>query len=96
MVADNFAICPKCEKQVLNEKEKLKQKVNEAYGKVSASEYLALVNESENSLPSETTLGENYEIGIYEGELELFISYRCSCSVCGFSHSFRHTDPIAL
>lgn len=95
MSADNWAVCPKCEIQALEEKEKLNQKTTEAYGKVSASEYLELVSESKNSSPRETTLRENYEIGI-EGKLELSISYSCNCYVCGFSHSFRYTDPITL
>jgi len=95
MSADNWAICPKCEKL---EKESInlkRKKADDSYGKVSKEEYEMLNFEASQTPQLHQTLRENYEIGINENG-EFMIVYRCSCKTCGFSKNFRHEETMRL
>lgn len=92
MSADNWTYCPKCHaadeaKSVANQKQ-----VAESYGKVAAEEYLKRVAALTTKPERDETLREDYEIGIYKGEFS--VSYSASCSVCKFSHSFKHKKKV--
>ena len=92
MSADNWAICPRCKKKTEQAQAALLGRVETDYGKIAASEYLELVEQSKQPLNLEHTLREDWEIGIYEGEFR--VSYSASCETCGFSHEFEHRQPV--
>ena len=83
MSADNWTDCPKCSK-------KLKEQIEQSYGKVSPEEYQKLLKLSSEY---QDDLGEYYQIYMdYLGELS--ISYRCSCRRCGFEFKFDHKENV--
>lgn len=92
MSANNWRVCPKCIAERAAEKVVAEQVAAKAYGKVSADEYLKLLEAAEDQgAVLEETLREDYEI--YTSESGRFVvSYGCSCSHCGFEHSFSHTE----
>lgn len=86
MSADNWATCPKCKQEV-------EDKAKNAYGKVSESEYLAILkahNDTQSGLRQD--LREDWEIGIYDGVFE--VSYFASCEKCGFEFSYSHKEKV--
>ena len=92
MSADNWAVCPKCKEKAERAQAKLLSRVETDYGKIAASEYLELVEQSQQPVEELHTLREDWEIGIWKGEFR--ISYGASCKECGFSHSFEHKQPV--
>lgn len=92
MSADNWAVCPKCWEDRNREQEKLQTKVDEAYGKVTSKEYLAMLHRLENPPKLENTLREEYELGILDGEF--YVRYKGSCRVCGFSYEYKQDVPL--
>ena len=80
MSADNWAICPVCHKKWVAP--------TSLYGKVSEDEYKKSLEKP--PVEEEPTMREDYEIGTDETGV-LVISYRCSCTVCGFRGVFETT-----
>lgn len=101
MGADNWAICPKCQKTAEEKQEKLKTKIEESYGKVSREEYAAMVEkfgDVEILLDSPSnearTLSEYYELGIVGDVFE--ISYHAHCKACEFDKKYDHIETLEL
>lgn len=100
MSANNWTECPKC--RVLADAEKLaKQKAAaEAYGKVSPEEWQRMTKEADASGDLDETLREDWEIGLWKnrktGIQEFYASFSASCEVCGFSHKFKHEEPLSI
>lgn len=92
MSADNWTTCPKCLAADAAKSDANRKQVAESYGKVASEEYLKRVAALTKGPALEDTLREDYEIGIYKGEF--FVSYTGSCSVCKFSHSFKHKEKV--
>ena len=92
MSADNWTVCPKCKEKVEQAQAELLDRVETDYGKVVASEYLELVEQSQQPIEEQHTLREDWEIGIWKGEF--CVSYRASCEECGFSHEFEHKRSV--
>jgi hypothetical protein len=92
MSADNWAICPKCKEKAKRMHVNLLNRIETDYGKVTANEYLELIEQSKQSIEEEHTLREDWEIGIWNNEF--FVSYRASCSVCKFSYNFKYKEEI--
>lgn len=93
MSADNWAICPRCKHNAEVAKEKQIKKANNAYGKVEPEKYLALRTEAEKKLEIDTTLREDYRIGI-NSDGEFYVSYFGICSHCGFQFDYDHKQKI--
>lgn len=93
MSADNWTICPNCKQNLLDEKERKQNELNEKYGKISLDEYNLLQNEFEllNEKEMEYTLREDYQIGIKRENFN--IEYRSRCSQCQFSFIYNHHVP---
>jgi len=89
MSADNWAVCPKCKINGEAEHAKAIEAAETMYGKVSANEYLKLLEKSKQPAKLDDTLREDYEIGILSHG-RFYASYGGSCEVCGFSYSFKH------
>lgn len=87
MSADNWAICPKCTEKALKNKVVASAKAKQAYGKVSADEYLELIKTANIEYEPEYTLREDYELGIFDGEF--YVNYHGNCQICGFN--FKHS-----
>ena len=86
MSASNWAVCPKCKQQA-------EDKIKDAYGRVSASEYQELLKARDAQLSGNSaTLREDWEIGIYNGVFE--VSYSASCTECGFEFSYSHNENV--
>ena len=85
MSADNWAICPKCKKANDKENNRRMLEAGEQYGKIPAEAFLKLSKEANVPVELETTLREDYEIGITETG-EFYISYAGRCRDCGFEH----------
>lgn len=95
MSADNWGVCPQCKK--LNDEKNKKRilDVVKKYGKVPPDEFVQLSKEANKPIMLEEHLREDYELGV--GENGFFeVSYRCSCDVCGFEHSFEHTKQLKV
>lgn len=95
MSADNWAICPKCEKDHRAAIVKLKLRAEQQYGQVSPEKYLELLRLSQNPLELKETLRENYCIQI-DNKGIFYINYSCSCQECGFSHNFEHEEQLNI
>ena len=85
MSADNWAICPKCEANDEIELENEAKWLEENYGKVDADNWLAARerHHAHQNLPTENTLREDYDIGVWDGEFH--VNYRGRCTKCGYT-----------
>ncbi len=83
MSADNWGLCPNCNKLA-------RQTRIAAYGKVSEDEYLALVEASESE---EHTLREDYEVWTDEDGV-FTVDYRCGCAICKFHFEYKYTQEL--
>lgn len=92
MSADNWAICPKCEKMNNKKRQSLASQIKESYGQLSENEDLEMVEKFKTPTMLEETLREDYKIGIWNNEF--CTSYFASCDKCGFEHSFNHKAKI--
>lgn len=92
MSADNYSRCPKCKRE--NEKEiiELEKKISDSYGKIPATEYLALLQQRDHPRVMEETLREDYEFFLNDELLQ--IRYSCSCSICKFEYKFERDIDI--
>lgn len=91
MSADNWAICPKCQRLADDNKEKLENKLERSYGKIPAEEYLNLLEESRQPVKLDFTLREDYEIGIQNNEF--YVRYKGNCK-CGFNYEYKYDKVI--
>jgi hypothetical protein len=85
MSADNWGVCPQCEKNIRETRKSL-------YGQVTESEYLRLVDKGKML---ESTLREDYEIGI-DQDGEFYVSYLGHCDMCGFEFSYEYKQQLEL
>jgi uncharacterized protein YbaR (Trm112 family) len=95
MSADNWAVCPQCKKKLEVEQEKRIRAPGENYGKVSKEEYERILQLAQQKLPETETLREDYEISVNAAGL-FYVSYGCSCDVCGFEHEFKTEKQLDL
>jgi len=92
MSADNWRICPVCVSNAKEERSKKCEKIMEEYGKIPRAEWKEKVDEAaEAEEKLEETLREDYELGI-QSDGKFFISFGCSCKVCGTMFSVRHEE----
>jgi hypothetical protein len=94
MSADNWATCPRCFKDALHERRDREQAAKDAYGKVPEHEWLKMKEDAKVSLPFGDDLREDYEMYM-EKDGTFKVVYKCSCSVCGFSFEYKHTERVA-
>lgn len=101
MSADNWRICPKCLAHAIEKRNaaihKATKAANEAYGKVSAVEFMKLdrvVKELElSTLPDAETFREDYNIGTYEdGRFTVDYCGECQERDCNFKVNFKHSE----
>ena len=92
MSANNWTYCPVCTGEAKAKIEAAEVNLTKIYGKVSAEDYMAAVQEArelrKSGVADAETLREDYEIGIVDGEFH--VSYRASCGICNFSFMFKH------
>jgi len=97
MSADNWAVCPRCEKKRQAKIRETEAEVAAAYGKVSVDKFDAMresLAELRTAEP-EPTFREDYEFyGVEAGVLR--IDYGGSCQVCGLEQEFHHAEPLAV
>lgn len=92
MSADNWSVCPRCRDRAKAEKIARAQAAVDAYGKVSAEEYAALVERSTEPLEPKETFREDYEFyGASGGTVTA--SYSGHCDVCGLGVDFQYEHP---
>lgn len=101
MSADNWAICPKCVENAERKASRALKNAERQYGKVDAGKYMELIEEARTLAKYDVeelrTLREDYEIGVVFdafSDAEFYVSYRGKCSVCGFSHEFKHSNQV--
>ena len=93
MSANNWGVCPKCREKAEQAHADLLSRIETDYGKVTATEYLELIEQSKQLIGlKEHTLREDYEIGIRKGEFH--ISYGAYCEECSFFYKFEHKEKI--
>lgn len=94
MSADNFGICPRCHEQYEKDLIALDEKVTESYGKVTPEEYIRLKSELAQLEEKEepTTLREDYEQGVIEGEY--YLRYSGHCSKCGWEYEKKIDEKV--
>ena len=87
MTADNWRQCPRCIHIAEEEQDKLLKLVDESYGKVSANEYLQMVQETKRDISVDDTLREDYQLGM--DEFGVFsVEYKCHCNACGYRYEY--------
>jgi len=91
MSADNWTICPQCGKNSEQLKAEREQAARDAYGKVSAEEYMRLVKKAQEKVHSEPTLREDYEIRTFQDGV-FHVKYSCRCTACGWEFSHTHEE----
>ena len=88
MSADNWTVCPRCQKAEEARRELRRKQVEDSYGQVPAAEYLAAVErltlEEQDGIKE--TLREDYDVGIDDGVFS--VDYRASCSECKYEFSY--------
>jgi hypothetical protein len=97
MSANNLAPCPNC-KQITEQKlEKMKTDAKKKYGKVTPEAYqecLEAIKEmaakAEGRFPA--TLREDWEIGMWAGDFNFVVDYRCHCDVCKYEYSYKYSE----
>ena len=96
MSADNWTYCPMCKHNTEKRRLTLEKECKDKYGKVSLKEYQILQMKLKNVKNSDqdTSLREDYEIGIFEGDL--IIDYKASCSVCDFKFHFKEIKSLNI
>ena len=95
MSADNWAFCPRCLSIDVEKQNELQEAARNAYGKVSAEEYLSMLEASKMEPSKEPTLREDYEIETDElGEFH--VNYGCSCDRCGFHFEFKYEEQLKI
>ena len=96
MSADNWGVCPRCEKRRHADIESMRLKVADSYGKVPVAEFddLREQHTAMRAAHPKPTLREDYEIGIDEGG-GFYAIYKGRCSDCDFSHEFRHEEVLS-
>ena len=96
MSASHWAVCPQCKVLAAREAHDAMQAVADAYGKVTADEYQAMLTQA--VLQPRTvvpTLAEYYEItGAETGTIK--VDYGAGCGACGLRVSFSHSHQIDL
>jgi hypothetical protein len=94
MSANNWTVCPKCI-SVGQAKQAESLKTSEAaYGKVTSTEWAALLKSAETPLVIEDSLREDYEIGI-RGR-KFYVNYSGSCQTCGFTFNYKHEESVKI
>lgn len=95
MSANNWGICPHC-KKVNEEADKSRiLALGKKYGIIPGEEYVRLAKKVAAPTHLGTTLREDYEIGVGE-DGEFCVSYKCSCSICGFVYCFQHKEQLKI
>lgn len=96
MSADAWRVCPKCKETAEAAVERQRTALAEQYGKIPASEFIdrnaALDNVAE---VEDQTFREDYEI-FMDDTGRFYVGYNGRCSKCGFSHSFKVDEQVAL
>jgi len=101
MSADRWSVCPVCLKRETQKSVELDQQVLDACGKVSAEDYLILVQTAKDFKASlgetnpEETLRHDYECYTTE-EGEFYVNHRIGCDVCGLHKKFLHEELLAI
>lgn len=93
MSTDNWGTCPKCAAASVAAHKKAQLAADAAYGKVTPEKYLAMLEEAKTPVPFETTLREDYELGVLP-DGKFYVHYGCSCSVCDFKFTFNHEAQV--
>ena len=89
MSADNWAVCPRCDRLRTESIAARREAVAKAYGTVPVEEFdtMRAKLEEDSSKRPEPTLREDYEFyGAEEGTVHA--DYSCHCSTCGLSLKF--------
>ncbi len=94
MSADKWSPCPKCWIQAQDLKNERVFKCDEAYGRVSISEFFKLKELADAQISLEDTMREDYENYIGEDDGVFTVSYSASCQACGFKFTYEHTEQV--
>lgn len=96
MGADNWAVCPKCEQKAYEDRHKLLERIDSAYGRIPLEEFDALREQADKEVDEEDyrTLREDYELGINTLEPSFYVYYEGRCNVCDFSKFFEHVERL--
>lgn len=91
MSADNWAVCPACYSEALDEWERLGKRVDESYGKIPVEEFDILRQEYNEGVEEEDyrTFREDYEFWVPEDDGVVKFSYKGYCKVCGVGTEFK-------
>ena len=95
MSADNWGVCPRCSVELEKQRLARVKAADDAYGKVESLEYLNLLEQANEEILPEYILREDYEIWTDENG-KFFVSYKCRCDKCGFSHVFRYDEQLKV
>ena len=92
MSADNWRVCPKCEKRILDERKKRESKIKAMYGKIPEDKYRKKMNGFLKPQKIEESFREDYDICTEDSIL--YISYSGRCENCGFN--FRYDNDMNI
>ncbi len=99
MSADRWTQCPRCYVTNREHAAELDKIVAESYGKVPAEKFDELRNDAfsfRKGITSDdnftSSLREDYEVGIQNGEFS--VGYSGRCDTCGFKFTFKHEEKV--
>lgn len=95
MSADNWGMCPVCQKRANDDLATRMAAAAELYGKVPAEEWMATQTKAAKPVKLEYTLREDYEIGLGE-DGRFYATYGGSCDVCGLEHRHKFEQQLDL
>ncbi len=98
MGADNWTTCPRCAAKRDREVASRNSLAAASYGKVSAEQYAANLREAEVFAGKvlESSLREDYTVGIFNGEFTADYKARCTAPDCGFAHQHKHIASLKI
>jgi hypothetical protein len=97
MSANNWRVCPNCQRLKDAEVAKAIERAEAQYGNVPAKRYAFFLEEVEKLKERylDETLREDYQLGM-DHEGQFCITYRCSCQKCGFAFRYQHEEAVNL
>jgi hypothetical protein len=89
MSADRWSDCPKCKWKADKERVAIEKEARNSYGKVPVEVFENLKRKASGLCATSSTLREEWQIGITEGEF--YIRYSASCGAPGCDFEYRYT-----
>lgn len=101
MSADAWQVCPQCSNGLHKEIEDVRTDMTESYGKVTADEFLYLIEKLAKLERDAEKAGDDFRQHTFREDYEIYgaetgtltVSYHGQCTECGLKLSVKETYP---